>query len=419
MNLFLKAFFVLIMIFFLHAGTGNTDTLVLRNGDQLIGEIQNKYFEVRGSYSRIVVKKAFCKNLTMDPDQMFIGYLKTINNDFFAGTILDKEIQILLTDKTREIVNINDLHLILFDISGPSRQVLTTIFTMENGDRFSGKLLIPEIKIQTEYMTATYKAAEINRIDFAGDAPDTVNLLLINGDIILGKLLLDEIKIEPDSVAQLSADRAKFSSIQFNARKMLLKEYTDTASQKDGDTDEVHDDTDKSRNTPWGNQVDKNGSSTAKIEMETITESEIKPMLSEDKDGDGVPEASDKCPQTPLGAEVDGDGCWFTQDILFDFNSYLVKRSYYPVLDHVFAVLKKNPMLKIEIQGSADNSGASEYNQILSEKRTRAVKKYLVEKGIDPARLSAVGYGSTRQAASNETEGGRALNRRIDFLVKE
>jgi len=392
---------------------------VLRNGDKLIGEIQNKYFVVQGPYSQIVVKKAFCKNLTMDPDQVSIGSLKTINNDFFAGTILDKEIQILLTDKTREIVKINDLNLIYFDISGPSRQVLTTIFTMENGDRFSGKLLNPEIKIQTEYMTATYMEAEINRIDFVGNAPDTVDLLLINGDIILGKLLLDEIRIEPDSVAQLSADLAKFSSIQFNARKMLLKEYTSTASQKEDDREEVTDDADKGGDTPWGNQVDENGWSTAKIEMKTVTKPEIKRVLSEDKDPHGVSGSSDKYPQTPLGAEVDEGGCWLTHGILFDFNSYLVKRSYYPVLDNIFAVLKKNPMLTIEIQGSADNIGASEHNQILSEKRTRAAKKYLVEKGIEPERLSAVGYGSTRQAASNKTAAGRALNRRIDFLVKE
>ncbi|CAB1063588.1 hypothetical protein D1BOALGB6SA_8371 [Olavius sp. associated proteobacterium Delta 1] len=85
------------------------------------------------------------------------------------------------------------------------------------------------------------------------------------------------------------------------------------------------------------------------------------------------------------------------------------------MLDNVFAVLKKNPKLKIEIQGSTDNIGASEYNQILSEQRARAIRKYLVEKGIQPERLSAVGYGSTRQAATNKTAAGRALNRRIDF----
>ena len=346
---------------------------------------------------------------------MLGGSLQTVNNDFFTGTILNREIQILLTDKKREIININDLNSLFLDISGPSRQVLTTIFTMVGGDRFSGKLLNPEVKIQTEYMTSTYGAAEINRIDFISDTPDTVKLLSINGDIIQGKLLLDEIRIEPDSVAQITADRSKFSLIQFNARKMLLNEYSSTVSQNDGDRDGVPDDGDNCRNTPWGNQVDENGCSTGQIEMGTASKTEIKHVLSEDKDGDGVPDSSDKCPQTPLGAEVDRGGCWLTQDILFDFDSYLVKRSYYPVLDNVFAVLKKNPMLKIEIQGSADSIGASEYNQILSENRARAIKKYLVEKGIEPARLSAVGYGSARSTASNKTAAGRALNRRIDF----
>lgn len=415
MSLFLKIFSVLIMIFFLHAATGYSDTLLLRNGDKLIGEIQNDYFVVRGSYSQIVVNKVFCKNIIMDPSQMFDGSLQTVNNDFFTGTILNREIQILLTDKKREIINIKDLNSIFLDISGPSRQVLTTIFTMVGGDRFSGNLLNPEVKIQTENMTATYGAAEINRIDFISDPPDTVKLLSINGDIIQGKLLLDEIRIEPDSVAQLTADRSKFSLIQFNARKMLLNEYSSTVSQNDGDRDGVPDDADNCRNTPWGNQVDRNGCPAGRLEMKTVARPESKGVSSEDKDGDGVPDSSDKCPQTPRGAEVDGGGCWFTQDILFDFDSYLVKRPYYPVLDKVFAFLNKNPMLKIEIKGSADSIGASEYNQILSEKRARAVKKYLVEKGIEPARLSAVGYGSTRNAASNETAAGRALNRRIDF----
>ena len=415
MNLFLRIFSVLIMIFFLHAATGYSDTLLLRNGDRLIGEIQNNYFVVRGAYSQIVVNKAFSKNIIMDSSQLLEGSLQTVNNDFFTGTILNREIQIFLADKKREIININDLNSIFLDISGPSRQVLTTIFTMAGGDRFSGKLLNPEVKIQTEYMTATYGADEINRIDFISDTPDTVKLLSINGDIIQGKLLLDEIRIEPDSVAQLTADPSKFSIIQFNARKMLLNEYSSTVSQNDGDRDGVPDDGDNCRNTPWGNQVDENGCPAGRIEMKSVAKPERKDRSLEDKDGDGVPDSLDKCPQTPRSAEVDDRGCWLTQDILFDFDSYLIKRQYYPELDKVFAVLNKNPMLKIKIKGSADSIGAPEYNQILSEKRARAVKKYLVQKGIEPARLSAVGYGSTRNTASNETAAGRALNRRIDF----
>lgn len=420
MNRFLKILIVLPMILFLQAGPGYTDSVLLRNGDKLVGDIQNEYFAVRGSYSQIAVKRDFCKNITMNTHQRLVGSLKTINNDVFSGTLLNKEIQILLTNATRETVNIKDLDSLFFENFGSSRPVLTTIFTMGDGDRFSGKMLSPEIKIRTQYMTAAYTGAEINRIEFAADGSDKIKLLLINGDIIQGNLLLDEIRIEPNSCAQLTADKSKFSSIQFNARKRLLKEYGNSAlSEQDGDGDGVSDQADNCPNTPWGHQVDLNGCSTGHKVAQTVSTPVNKRVQAHDEDGDGVPDDSDKCPQTPFGVKVDGRGCWLTQDILFDFDSALVKGSYYRALDHVVAVLNKNPALKIEVQGSADNIGSSEYNQMLSQKRARAVKKYLVDKGIEPARIIAVGYGLTRQAASNATAHGRALNRRTDFMVIE
>jgi OOP family OmpA-OmpF porin len=198
---------------------------------------------------------------------------------------------------------------------------------------------------------------------------------------------------------------------------MLLNKYTDASSEQDDDRDGVADAADKCSNTPWGDQVDGDGCSTGRIVAQPVSSPVIKSSRSGDQDGDRVPDNSDDCPQTPSGAKVDEGGCWSTQDILFDFDSHIVKRSYYPVLDDVFAVLMMNPTLKIEVQGSADNIGSAAYNQLLSEKRARAVKNYLVQKGIEPGRLDAVGYGTTRKAASNNTAAGRALNRRIDFLV--
>ena len=417
MNRFFKIFTVSTMIFFVHTATGYTDTVLLRNGDRLTGEIKNEYFVVHGSYSQIIVNKNFCKNLSMDPDRSLFGSLKTINNDLFSGTLLSREIRILLADDTLETILVKNLRSLSIELSGSSRQALTTIFTMSDGDRFSGKMLKPAVGIRNEYMTAEYKIPDINRIDFAADAPDLVKLLLVNGDIVQGNLLIDEILIEPDSIARLSAHRSKFSSIQFNSRKMLLKVFEHSSSSgPDADQDGVPDNADSCRDTPWGNQVDENGCSTDKIAVNTA--GELKPE-GVDEDGDGVPDYMDKCPLTPMDAEVDEKGCWTTHDILFDFDSYLLKSSHHSVLENVLAVLTKNPGLRIEIQGSTDNIGTSEYNQTLSEQRARAVKTYLVEKGIDPARLSAVGYGSARKAASNETATGRALNRRIDFQVME
>jgi outer membrane protein OmpA-like peptidoglycan-associated protein len=355
----------------------------------------------------------------MDPDRSSFGSLKTINNDLFSGTIVSREIQIILSNDRLESIGIDDLDSLFIEFSGRSHPVLTTIFTMSNGDRFSGQILNPEVKIRAERMTATYEVTAINRIDFAAAGPEQDRLLLTNGDIIQGKLVLDEISVEPDSIAQFSADIAKFRSIQFNSRKMLIGEYKSNPSlNPDFDRDGVPDMADNCKNTPWGDPVDENGCSTGKI-VGDINKPLIKGVQLEDEDGDGVPNSSDMCPKTPRGAKVDEKGCWATQEILFDFDSNLIKPSYYPVLDDVFTVLAKNPTLKIEIQGRADNIGTSEYNQILSEQRARAVKKYLVEKGIEPARLGAVGYGSTQTAASNDTAAGRALNRRIDFQVME
>ena len=135
-----------------------------------------------------------------------------------------------------------------------------------------------------------------------------------------------------------------------------------------------------------------------------------------DTDSDGVLDPLDKCPQTPQTATVDEKGCWATHDILFDFDSSEIKPQYHSALDVIIAVLKKNPGLKVEIQGNTDNMGPESYNQMLSEKRAQAVKEYMVKNGIESERLKAVGFGATRNVASNENDTGRALNRRIEFV---
>ncbi len=164
----------------------------------------------------------------------------------------------------------------------------------------------------------------------------------------------------------------------------------------DSDGDGVPDYRDRCPGTPLGVKVDKDGC----------------PL---DSDGDGVPDYRDKCPGTPQGALVDEDGCWTIGDTLFDFDKYNVKAEYHSVLDQVATVFKKNPSLKVEIQGHTDNFGTRSYNQKLSDRRARAVMNYLVKSGIDQKRLSAVGYDFSRPRASNETAAGRALNRRVQF----
>jgi len=135
-----------------------------------------------------------------------------------------------------------------------------------------------------------------------------------------------------------------------------------------------------------------------------------------DSDGDGVPDNLDQCPNTPKGATVNSVGCWAYQgDVLFDFDKADLKSSAYPILDEGVTVLENNPGLNIEIQGYTDSTGSEDYNLKLSQRRAESVKNFLVNRGIDPGRLTAKGYGSANPVASNDTPEGRAKNRRVEF----
>jgi outer membrane protein OmpA-like peptidoglycan-associated protein len=86
-------------------------------------------------------------------------------------------------------------------------------------------------------------------------------------------------------------------------------------------------------------------------------------------------------------------------------------------LGKLVALLNKNPGLKIEISGHSDNVGTPAYNIELSNNRAEAVYDYLVARGIDKSRLTYAGYGLTRPIDTNETEQGRANNRRTEFRI--
>jgi OOP family OmpA-OmpF porin len=89
------------------------------------------------------------------------------------------------------------------------------------------------------------------------------------------------------------------------------------------------------------------------------------------------------------------------------------------LLDRLAALVDRCPEAKIEIGGHTDSGGSTRRNRDLSQARADAVMRYLVDAGIAEERLTAVGYGETKPIASNDTEEGRAQNRRIEFTVQE
>ncbi|MBX2842226.1 MAG: PorP/SprF family type IX secretion system membrane protein [Flammeovirgaceae bacterium] len=106
------------------------------------------------------------------------------------------------------------------------------------------------------------------------------------------------------------------------------------------------------------------------------------------------------------------------EQINFAPSSVDVNKDSHEALDKIVHLLEKNGKMKIEVSGHTDNIGDDKFNKLLSEQRAKSVVKYLIQKGISPNRLKAVGYGETKPIVSNDDEkNGRQLNRRIEIRV--
>ncbi|MCM1169858.1 MAG: OmpA family protein [Bacteroides sp.] len=105
------------------------------------------------------------------------------------------------------------------------------------------------------------------------------------------------------------------------------------------------------------------------------------------------------------------------ENIFYQTDKYQLEKSSTGELERLFLFLAQNPDVRIEISGHTDNVGSAQYNKTLSENRAKAVADYLKAKGIDPARIVAVGYGFDKPVADNQSEEGRAKNRRTELKI--
>jgi OmpA-OmpF porin, OOP family len=178
-----------------------------------------------------------------------------------------------------------------------------------------------------------------------------------------------------------------------------------------------------------------------------------------DTDKDGVADPKDKCANTPAKAKVDANGCPLDGDkdgvadyedtcpteagtkankgcpevkeevkqlfaqaltgVKFETGKDIIKTESYTILDNVVKVMNENPSYKLRIFGHTDNVGDPAKNLDLSDRRAKAVQKYLTDKGVNAARLlSAQGKGDKEPIADNATKEGRAQNRRVEFKVE-
>lgn len=149
-----------------------------------------------------------------------------------------------------------------------------------------------------------------------------------------------------------------------------------------------------------------------------------------DGDGDGVPDHKDRCPA--VAGVADNAGCPpakaklnvetkridILEKVYFDTGKATIQDRSFQLLDEVAQVLQDNPQLtRVIVEGHTDNTGAADLNTRLSAERARAVKAYLVGKGVDGARLDSKGFGPTKPVGDNRTKEGREQNRRVEFTI--
>ncbi|MEO8760364.1 MAG: OmpA family protein, partial [Bacteroidia bacterium] len=106
-------------------------------------------------------------------------------------------------------------------------------------------------------------------------------------------------------------------------------------------------------------------------------------------------------------------------NIFFETAKFDLLPTSFVELDKLVKILTDNPQMEISISGHTDNMGNDAINQTLSANRAKAVVDYLVSKNIVATRLQQAGYGKTKPLSTNDTEEGRALNRRVEFTINK
>ena len=195
----------------------------------------------------------------------------------------------------------------------------------------------------------------------------------------------------------------------------------------DTDKDGVVDFLDLEPNTPEGSYVNTKGQRII------------------DMDGDGIVDTEDFCPTVKGTAEFKGCPTGFvaenkpssdgiegedvqgelkfkvakvTKDVTFDTKSTSIKSNFKAELDALAKALNENAKLVVALHGHCDNVGEDALNNSLSTERAQSVKDYLVSKGVNASRITTKGHGTSQPKVSNDTEKGRATNRRVEFVVK-
>ncbi len=161
------------------------------------------------------------------------------------------------------------------------------------------------------------------------------------------------------------------------------------------------------------------------VERQGPPRSNTYPPRPVDSDGDGVLDNFDACKKTLPGTRVDRSGCAVPEQavrlegVRFELGSARLTPGSLEILNQAAAAMHGQPTMKVVVAGHTDSLGDAKYNEKLSWARAQAVADYLIKNGVAATRLSVIGYGEDAPVASNESEAGRQLNRRVELEIRK
>ncbi len=123
-------------------------------------------------------------------------------------------------------------------------------------------------------------------------------------------------------------------------------------------------------------------------------------------------------PPSPPAAPKPGSKMVTLRGPNFDFNRTEIRPDGRALLDDAIHTMRENPNLRVSVEGHTDWIGSETYNQQLSEKRARAARDYMTSRGIESSRIETRGFGESSPVERNDTEDGRAENRRVEVIAR-
>lgn len=364
------------------AGRCFADTVVVNDGDSLVGKFQTPYIGIETPYQNLFFNLAFISEINMESALADQYAVITINNDIFRGKLINPQVETVISSGEHVALPADTVRNIRIDDIGETKELETTVFFINNGDRFSGKLMTTSLAITTGQFPLIVKRENIARIVFTQSGTRSAELYLVDGSRLVGEIQEAFLSVAPDSAPPINICTVNFASIQFNALK-YIKKIISPDNYTDPDT-------------------------------KTPRYLALFPAVTVDITNSGANCESRLSPEVAI--DDDFEALKLTT-ILFDTDKSDIKPEFYQKLNRISEFLKKHPSIVLQIKGHTDIRGTADYNQELSLRRGASVGYFMEKTGVDSGRIQISGYGLTQPVADNQTDEGKSKNRRVDLVL--